>query len=254
MIGDVADLFSRLKRVLPQSWFGPVGETPVVDALLQAPATALSGVHGIYAFAKLQTRISTATGGWLDLIALDFFGGALRRRTGQTDASFRAAILAELLRPKVIRQALSDVLLALTGTRPRIFEPRRASDTGGYDVGGCGYDIAGGYGCEEMPAQLLVEVLRPRVSGIPNVSGYDLPYGALDTASPIEWAPDGEPLSAIDADVYAAIERVRPVGVTVWVRIVESMEEFSIVGGRSGFSDGTLYDDGSGNYQPPVLA
>jgi len=254
MIGDASDIVARLKRLLPR-WFGQDhGPTPVLDGLLQGPAVALAWVHELYAYARLQTRIATATGGWLDLIALDFFGGDLKRAQGQSDASFRIAIIAHLFKPMATRAALSMRVTLLTGAPPRIFEPQRAADTGAYDVGGCGYDVAGGYGCHGMTAQLFVEVLRPRPAGVPDVSGYNHPYGAFDTASPLEWSADLDPVSVVDAQIYAAIDRVRPVGVTVWTRIVSRFDEFTIVGGGSLFSDGSGYSDGAQHYQPTALA
>lgn len=252
MIGDVVDVFQRLKRILPR-WFGEdQGPTPVVDGLLQAPATALSGVHALYAYAKLQTRIATATGGWLDLIAHDFFGGEVVRQSGQSDASFRAVIIAELFRPKATRPAVIEAITRLTGTPPRVFEPGRAADTGGYGVG-CGYGVAGGYGSLDMPAQAFVEVVRPRLTGTPNVSGYGHPAGGFNTAAPIEWSASLDPAHVVDAQIYAALNRVRPVGVTLWVRIVAAFEDFAIVGGSSAFEDDTTYSDGSEHDQPTVL-
>lgn len=252
MIGDATDLFTRLKRLMPGGWFGQPGDTPVLDAVLKAPAKALSGIHDLYAYAKLQTRIATATGGWLDLVALDFFGGDLTRSTNQSDASFRAAILALLFRPRATRPAIRDILVALTGVEPRIFEPNRAADTGGYGVA-CGYGLAGGWGSMELRAQAFIDVVRPRPQGVPNISGYGAPAGGLNTASPIEWLEGVDAAGAVDAEIYAALDRARPVGVTLWTRIVSSFETDELTGGVSAFSDGALYSDGAFNTQPTAL-
>lgn len=249
MIGDGVDVAGRLKRLLPR-WFGQDrGETPVLDAVLKGPSVAFAWVHELYSYAALQTRIATASGRWLDLIALDFFARDLKRKAGQSDASFRAEIRAQVLRPKATRSAMIAALTALTGHAPRIFEPMRAADTGSYDMGGAGYDVGGGYG-EHMPAQVFVEVLRPQPAGTPNVSGFDEPAGGFDAPSALEWSVDADPAGVIDAEIYALINRVRPVGVTVWTRIVASFEDFSIVGGGTDFSDAALYGDGAMNYQP----
>ena len=64
-IGDQADVFARLKSTLPR-WFSD--STPIVDAVFQGLAWAGSFVYSLYAYAKLQTRIKTATDGWLDII------------------------------------------------------------------------------------------------------------------------------------------------------------------------------------------
>lgn len=253
MIGDASDVFERLWRVMPR-WFGrDHGATPVADALLTGPATALSDVHGLYTYAAQQTRIATATGGWLDLISRDFFGSDIARLPTQGDDSFRAVIDSELFRPKATRPAIVEVLTALTGQAPRVFEPGRAADTGAYDVGGCGYDVAGGWGLQDPQAQLFVEVARPRVPGVPNVSGYDKSAGGFDTASALEWNGSANQIEVTDAAIYAAIRRVKAAGVTVWVRIVAAFNDPEIVGGGTPYGDTALYSDGAQNYQPPTL-
>jgi hypothetical protein len=93
--GDTTDVLGRLKAVLPR-WFG--GASPILDALLTGLATASAFIYSLYGYAKLQTRILTASDGWLDMVAADFFGTTLQRKASQTDSSFRAAIIANLLR------------------------------------------------------------------------------------------------------------------------------------------------------------
>ena len=67
---------------------------------LSGPAWALSQIYALIQYAVLQTRIATATDGFLDLISYDFFGGNLPRRSQEKDNPFRARILATLLRPR----------------------------------------------------------------------------------------------------------------------------------------------------------
>lgn len=62
--GDQADFVRRLKSVLPVQWFDD--SNPILDAVLNGIASALSLVYQLYAYAVLQTRILTATDGWLD--------------------------------------------------------------------------------------------------------------------------------------------------------------------------------------------
>ena len=93
--GDQSDILRRLKSTLPR-WFGD--STTILDALLQGLAWAASFVYSLWAYAKLQTRIKTATDGWLDMIAADFFGSSLLRTANQSDASFRALIIINLIR------------------------------------------------------------------------------------------------------------------------------------------------------------
>ena len=119
--GDQTDILSRLKALLPTRWFGTRADTPDdVDGVMTGAANALAFIYSLYAYAKQQTRIATATDGWLDMIAADFFGAALLRKTGQSDTSYRAAINARLLREKGTRNAVTIALTALTGRAPTI--------------------------------------------------------------------------------------------------------------------------------------
>lgn len=214
--GDNTDILSRLKGYLPRGWFGD--ETPILDAVLAGLASVFAPIYALYLYAKAQTRISTATDGWLDLIANDFYGTSLLRKTNQSDDNYRSAILINLFRERGTRKAVSDVLTQLTGHEPIIFEPGRPADTGGYDAGGVAYDVAGGYG-DILTAQAFVVAYRPAGTGIPLASGYDMPAGGYDVGQ-IEYIDDtmyGGPAS--DDDIYAAVNSVRPIGVTLWVRI-----------------------------------
>lgn len=131
--GDSNDVFSRLKSALPQRWFGSTSDSmPVVDSVIAGVATALSFIYSLYSYAVLQTRIRTATDGYLDLIAADFFGTSIQRKANQTDASFRATIIANMFRERATRHAIVKVLQDLTGRTPKIVEPKRPADTGTY--------------------------------------------------------------------------------------------------------------------------
>lgn len=131
--GDSNDVFARLKSALPSRWFGSTSDSvPVVDSLLAGITAALSFVYSLYAYAKLQTRMLTASDGWLDMIAADFFGTSIQRKANQTDASFRATIIANMFRERATRNAIVKVLQDLTGRTPKIVEPKRPADTGAY--------------------------------------------------------------------------------------------------------------------------
>lgn len=101
--GDQTDIFRRIKALLPQ-WFSD--NTPVLDALLCGFAYATAFVYVLIAYAARQTRIKTATDGWLDMIAADFFGASLLRKPGQSDASFRGASLPTCSANKPLETAL----------------------------------------------------------------------------------------------------------------------------------------------------
>ncbi|MDR5729325.1 MAG: hypothetical protein RB191_18065 [Terriglobia bacterium] len=215
-IGDQADFFSRLKAQIPASWFQ---SSPNFDATLQGPAWALSSIYAQITYAALQTRIKTATDGYLDLISNDFFGTTLPRTFNETDDAFRARILANLFVNGPTRGDMVAVLTLLTGNAPVIFEPWNPSDTGGYDVGGVAYDLAGGWG-DILVAQAFIVAYRPEGQGIPLIAGYDSSSGAYDTGSRAEYIDDTMYAGvAPDSAIYAAISATHPVGVEVWVRI-----------------------------------
>lgn len=217
MIGDQNDFFSRLKGVLPR-WFGP--SSPLVDALLTGIASNSAFVYALYLYAKAQTRIATATDAWLDLIAFDFFGETLRRAANQSDTSFRARIMINLFRERATRYAIEKVLIDLTGRAPVIIEPQRPADTGAYGAPNSGYGVAGGYGSLSLEYQGFVHAFRPASTGIPYVAGYGTSPGGYGTPSRADYATLAESTSGIsDADIYAAINSVKPEGTVVWTRI-----------------------------------
>lgn len=215
--GDQNDVFLRIKAVLPR-WFGSTA--PFLDALLQGLASASAFVYSLYAYTKLQTRIKTATDGWLDMIAADFFGTTLRRSANQSDASFRAKIIVNLLRERGTRNAIIRVLTDLTGRAPKIYEPQRPFDTGAYAMPNSGYGVAGCYGSLLIPYQAFVVAYRQSSSGIPYVAGYGVSTGGYGVASRADYASITDVVGAIsDADIYEAIDTVKPAGTTVWTRI-----------------------------------
>lgn len=223
MTGDQSDIFARLKGMLPSRWFGsPTDSVPFVDAVLWGVALVLANLYALYQYAKLQTRITTATDGWLDLIAADFFGpSGLLRKTGQSDDSYRNAIKVALLREKGTRNAITNTLVALTGRQPTIVEPWRPADTGAYGAPNSGYGVAGSYGSVLLPYQAFVVAYRPKSAiGLANVAGYRISMGAYSTASQSEYATLSMLTGGVtDADIYAAIDAVKPAGTIVWTCI-----------------------------------
>lgn len=128
--GDQDDILARLKALLPPTWFGD--DHPFVTAILTACSQALTWCYSLYVYAQLQTRINTATDGWLDLIAYDFFGTNYGRTAGQSDDVFRNGIKINLFRERGTRHSVQKILEDLTGNTPFIFEPQRPLDTGAY--------------------------------------------------------------------------------------------------------------------------
>src|ERR1700728_2069931 len=141
MTGDQEDFVTRLNNLLPNGWFSDTA--PVLNAVLNGLAYCLALLYSLNAYAKLQTRLSTATDGFLDLAGFDFFGFTLLRRSKESDPSYRTRIFQNLLREKATRKGIIKVLTDLTGQTPIVFEPWRPLDCGAYDTNICGYDVAG---------------------------------------------------------------------------------------------------------------
>lgn len=218
MVGDPQDFISRIKAVLPGGWFRD--ETPILDGVLAGVSWALAAAYSLADYARKQCRIATATDGFLDLIAFDYFGGKLPRKLQELDEVYRLRILAALFPEKGTRRGLIRTLEILTGRTPWVFEPARPADTGGYSVGGVGYGVAGGYGSLEMPNQAFVIAYRPIGQGIPNIAGYGVPSGGYGVASQAMYASLALVQGAVtDADIMAAIDSVKPAATTVWTQI-----------------------------------
>jgi hypothetical protein len=214
----VADFLRREKSTLPP-WFSD--SNPILDALLVGLATAWSWVYSLYLYTQMQTRIKTATDGWLDLIAGDFFGTRIARKANQNDTSFRATIVSNLFRERTTRTALIQVLTQLTGRVPIVIEPQRPADTGAYQVPTGGYGVAGYYGSRLLPSQTFVITFRPATAGIPNIAGYGNSSAAYRTPSVggMYGSLSQVQGQVTDADILAAIDSVKPVGSVIWTTI-----------------------------------
>jgi len=217
MIGDIDDMTGRLRAVLPARWFG--GAAPVLNGLLTGLAAAWSGLYGLLQNVAAQARIATAGGIFLDLASLDYFGGALPRAAGESDAAFSLRIRANLLAPRATRTALARALTNLTGRAPVIFEPLNATDTGGYNAGTLGYGVAGGYGCSSLPFQFFVTGYRPNSSPISNAGGYGCGPGGYDTVPMFYGSLASLPAAVADADIYALTAAVLPTASIAWMNL-----------------------------------
>lgn len=190
--GSQADILNRLQQLMPHGWFQN-GNSAIRDALLTGIANMLAFIFSMLAYVQLQTRLATATDGFLDLIAFDFFGNNLPRGT-LGDASYRSRIQASIFLTRNTRAAIINVLTKITGRTPIAFEPARTADTGGYKVGTVAYGVAGGYGSLQYPYQSFVTAFRPLAGSAQ--------FGITD------------------ADIYAAVEGARLAGSIVWVKIL----------------------------------
>lgn len=222
MTGDQNDMVSRLQALLPARWFPD--DAPVLTTVLSGLASAWSWLYSMLQFVKTQTRVSTATGVWLDMISFDFFGNAFLRRLAESDSSFRQRIQNEVLRPRGTRESVTKMLVDLTGNQPEIFEPARPTDTGGYggapnQVFGLAYGSAGGWGSLQLPFESFITAFRPTNSGISQVNGWGQPAGGYGAGS-IEYGSlemiEGQ---ITDQDAYSSVASCLPIASTAWVSL-----------------------------------
>lgn len=222
MIGDQQDILARLKATLPSGWFAD--ETPVLDGMLTGLAEAWSWAYGFLTYVKNQTRILTATDGWLDIIAQDFFGADLTRSVGQSDDAFRSRIIVKLNQERATRAGLTSALTNLTGRTPAIFEPRRPSDTGCYgSTKATGFNLAygeaGGWGSLVLPFQFFVTAYRPIGSGVAMVAGWGAAVGAYGLGQ-IQYASFNMVQGQVtDQDINNAVADVLPITSIGWMQI-----------------------------------
>lgn len=212
--GDVQDMQSRLRAALPQHWFAD--NAPVLQGLQTGVAWAMNSAYGNITYTALQTRIKTATGIFLDIIANDFFDGTLPRLMNEGDDAFRARILANLFVKGPTRGNMSRVLTLLTGKTPAIFEPSNTTDSGGWD-GYFYWDIDGGWG-DPLPYQSFITVYRPS-QALVSLAEWDAWRFTWDVQA--YWS-DASPNAITDAALIAAVESTRALGTIVWMRIADS--------------------------------
>lgn len=193
-LGDIENFRQRLRQLIPYSWFP--NPAPILWGALSGFAYVATSSYALLKYAKLQTRMATATDAFLDIAAFDFTGPAIQRNPGESDNSFRQRITEEVLRVRLTEQSIVTVLEELTGRIPFVFEPWNT-----YDVGALDYSIAlaggpfAGVGCvgdDTQRFQVFINAYRP------------LP---------------GSGFVASDAQIYAAIASVIAAGVTPWTYI-----------------------------------
>jgi hypothetical protein len=216
--GDTNDNVNRLRATLAP-WFPDLSAAPVLNAVLTGIGDAFAFVYNYLQFAKLQTRIATATGGWLDLIGWDFFGSRFARRQGESDSSWQPRILQEILRPRQTRAAISLMLTQLTGRAPLIVEGWNTGDEGSYGTGDMGYGAGLGYGSLNYNDQVFITAYRQNSNGVPLVSGYGMVGGGygVGSLSYIDLSQITGPIT--DAEIYARVQQTVAAGITAWVDI-----------------------------------
>lgn len=223
--GTSSDIVSRVKALIPNRWFRFVA--PYRDAILGALADMAAWNYSWILYARAQTRMATAYGIWLDILAYDFLGRFLVRN-GIADDTFRALIRATILQERVTRSGMVRALTALTGNPPTIFEPWNTMDTGAYSSPGhsgavqCpmfGYGVGkGGYGNMMLNDQAFVQVIRGSGSGVPGVGGYGNTIAGYGVGAMEYLGPTSELWGITDAMIYDMINKTKPTGTTIWVQ------------------------------------
>ena len=244
MTGDAANMLSRIRANLPP-WFPNQGSAPVLDGVLTGIATTLAFIYSLYAYAALQTRIASAAGAFLDLIAWDYFGARFTRNPGESDASFDGRILAELIRPRVTRAAIQQAVQLLTGYPVRVIEPFVLTDIGAWKMRGSGAPISfyrvdtptrpGRWSSRGLRCQFFIECVLPPVFGQLALPAWGM-RGSGDgvvgafwkirgssgaTTMGVPYISRGDVTTTRGAEaVYALINTMRAAGVICWVKFV----------------------------------
>jgi hypothetical protein len=227
MRGDLSDLTSRLWAVLPKRWFAE--QSPNLEALLNSIAVPWVWLYDLIMYVISQTRLSTATDEWLDLVAADYFGGALNRKVNEADFSYRSRIKAALMQEAATRPAVTAALESLTGLPPVIFEPGNCRDTGSYggftgmpQMPGTGmaYGQIGGWGSLQLPLQFFVTATRPITPVVGMLAGYATSAGGYGEGSFSYVDLSQLPGHVTDQDIQTALFNLLPVNAVAWLRII----------------------------------
>jgi hypothetical protein len=226
MTGDLVEIVGRLRSGLPKRWFNE--KSPNLDALLTSIATPWVWLYDLIDYAIRQTRIATASDGWLDLTAVDYFGRGLRRKINESDTAYRLRIRMALLREAATRSAVISGLEGLTGIEPIIFEPANCMDTGAYGTvvgastsvgGGLAYGQVGRWGNLNLPFQFFVTAARPLVPGVSMLAGYGTPGGGYGQGSLGYVAVSLLPGQVTDAEIQNTLRGLLPINAVAWLRI-----------------------------------
>jgi hypothetical protein len=212
------DIVNRVKMLIPNRWFSWVA--PIRDAVLGGLADVMAWCRSLIDYARMQSRLATCTGIFLDIFAFDYLRRYLLRR-GANDAVFRAKIKATILQERVTRNGMNYAINQLTGSNPSIFEPWNTGDAGGWGTGLFAFNRAGGWGSIQLPGQVFMRVSRAGVgpTGVPNVEGYGGGLGGYGVGR-IEYV--GSTVSQIgvtDDDIYQIVQATKPIGTTIWTQI-----------------------------------
>jgi hypothetical protein len=234
-IGDSDDIVARQKSALPQGWFADAA-APVLGAVLAGFAAIGAFAYALLQSAKGLMRIGTSFGGWLEITALDYFGPERQfpRYPGETDSLLRDShpkfVAAEGQHP---HQHQERARVLLTGNPVRMIEPWDPRDTGCWNRSFWGVNTA------TRPGQWanggdryggLIVCMLPGASGSGSkwLGWNDGFWGNSVVLGVIaSWWSAGSVSSTAAAQVYALINKLRMVGVRVYVRFTSDPRELS---------------------------
>lgn len=140
--GSQANIVKRLASLIPPSWFSQasptghwwVGSTDI-GALLQGFGNVASYIYNLTVLAKVQMRLLTSVGMFIDLWSYDRLGSYIQRKTGETDVVWKTRVAKEVVRIRVSRSGMYQAILDLTGNPPVIIEPWNTGDCGAWSTG-----------------------------------------------------------------------------------------------------------------------
>jgi hypothetical protein len=224
MLSDTPDFVERLRSSLPKRWFAP--EAATVGSLLSSLASSWEYLYGLLQYVLIQSRISTATGPWLDLASLDYLGHRLPRRASEPDLNYSGRIRGAILQEAASRSAVLGGIEALVGTPPSIFEPANCGDTGGYGGGelwgdqGVAYGASGGWGNLAIPYEFFITVHRPPSAGVGMLSGFGCSEGGFGSGVAAYGDLSLVATQATDTDIRNGLLALIPLQATAWLRII----------------------------------
>lgn len=214
---------ARLAQLFPRGWCSDdARQSGNVYSLLLSLGFEFEITQQEIQYALAAQRLQTEVLPELDDASLDFYGGALPRAPGQTDADFANEIITDLFQPAATRTALSNALAALTGFAPRMLEPWNVYDTGSWrNKSYWNVDTVANparWGNGSLRYQGYIETAPPGIPAI-GVNNPILAWG--DSAY---WNVPGYFLgiiAAVDENaVNDLINRLRAYGTIVWVKLV----------------------------------
>lgn len=165
------DILERVKKLLPKRWFA--WTAPNRDAIIGGLSDSAAFYKSFIDYARLQTRLATVTGIWLDIFSFDYLGRYLYRN-GAIDSAFRLIVQATILQERVTRAGMVSAISKLVGIPPQIIEPWNPNDCGGYGIRNVGYGRAGAWGSIALQNQVFIKISRSGLapSGVPSINGY----------------------------------------------------------------------------------